>query len=227
MVQQFTTRPLVRGEWVPMTYEEWLDWVPDGNLGEWVDGKGIIFVSASEEHQLTVVLVYNVISRFAMLFGLGRAMLAPFHMRLWEGGPAREPDVLFVAKAHLDRWTSTRILGAVDLAVEVLSPDSITRDLVHKLRDYALAGIFEYLLIDPRPGERWMRLYRLDAGGDYREVEPDDQGRIRFEVLPGFWFDPRWFQQRPLPEAEELLLEIAGDVYRDWLFAKMRARDER
>jgi Uma2 family endonuclease len=212
---------------VPMTYEEWLDWVPDGNLGEWVDGKGIIFVSASDEHQWTALLLYQLIARFASLYGLGRAMAAPFHIRLWEGGPAREPDVLFVAMAHLDRWTSTRILGAVDFAAEVLSPDSITRDLVDKLRDYALAGIFEYLLIDPRPGQRWMRLYRLDEGGTYREVESDGLGRIHFEVLPGFWLDPRWFQQRPLPEAEELLLEIAGDAYRDWFLAKMLARDER
>jgi Uma2 family endonuclease len=161
MVRQLTSLPLVRGEWVPMTYEEWLDWVPDGNLGEWVDGRGVVFETASDEHQWTAVLLYSVVARFATLFGLGRAMFAPFHIRLWEGGPAREPDVLFVAVAHLDRWTSTRILGAVDLAAEVLSPESVTRDLVDKLREYALAGIVEYLLIDPRPGEWWMRLYRL------------------------------------------------------------------
>jgi Uma2 family endonuclease len=204
-----------------MTYEEWVDWVPSGMMGEWVDGKGIIFVSASEEHQLTVVLLYSLIARFAMLFDLGRAMFAGFHMRLWEGGPAREPDVLFVATAHLERWTRTRVLGAVDFAAEVISPESVTRDLVDKLREYALAGIPEYLLIDPRPGERWMRLYRLDSTGKYQEIEPDDQGRLHFETLPGFWLDPRWFQQRPLPETEELMLEIAGDTYRDWLIAKM------
>jgi len=34
-----------------MTYDEWVDWVPSGMVGEWVDGKGINFVAASEEHQ--------------------------------------------------------------------------------------------------------------------------------------------------------------------------------
>ena len=165
-------------------------------------------------------MLYSLIARFATLFDLGRAMFAGFHMRLWEGGPAREPDVLLVATAHLERWTRARVLGAVDFAAEVISPESVTRDLVDKLREYALAGIPEYLLIDPGPGERWMRLYRLDAGGTSQEVEPDEQGRIHFETLPGFWLDPRWFQQRPLPGAEELMLEIAGDAYWDWFIAK-------
>ncbi|MEA2530450.1 MAG: hypothetical protein QOG89_2094 [Thermomicrobiales bacterium] len=59
MAQQLTAPPLVRGEWVPMSYEEWLDWVPDGNLGERVDGKGIVFVPVSDERQWTALLLYQ------------------------------------------------------------------------------------------------------------------------------------------------------------------------
>jgi Uma2 family endonuclease len=210
-----------------MSYEEWLDWVPDGNLGEWVDGKGIVFVPASDEHQWTALLLYQLISRFATLFGLGRTMIAPFHMRLWPGGPAREPDVLFVTNEHLARWADTRVVGPVDLALEVISPDSVDRDRQDKLRQYAAAGIPEYLMTGPRPGQRWLRLFRLDLSVASTGVEPDDPGRVHFDVLPGFWLDPEWFRQRPLPDAEDLLLEIAGDAYRDWLMAKIRAREER
>ena len=40
-------------------------------------------------------------------------------------------------------------LGA-DLALEVVSPDDPTRDLVEKRTDYAEAGIPEYWIVDPR-----------------------------------------------------------------------------
>jgi len=59
MVQQVTTRPIVRDTWVPMSYEEWLDWAPEGTVSEWVDGKGMIFLPASQEHQWSMILLYN------------------------------------------------------------------------------------------------------------------------------------------------------------------------
>ncbi len=223
-MQPTTLPPVVRGEWVPMTYEEFLAWVPAESHAEWEDGRGIIFVPASDRHQWTIALLYELISRFAWLFDLGQVIQAPFAMKLWPDGPHREPDVLFVARDHLTRWGRTRVTGPADLVVEVISDDSEERDRVDKLRAYAQAGVPEYLLVDPRPGQEWFGLARLDGQGHYEPVAPDAQGRYHSVVLPGFWLAPTWLWLDPLPRAESLLLEIAPDAYEAWLMAQMRAR---
>jgi Uma2 family endonuclease len=224
VAQRSTLPPLVRGEWLPMTYEEFLDW-SEGMHAEWVDGEGIIFVSASDRHQWTIALLYELLARFVLLFDLGRVVQAPFAMRFGPRGPHREPDVLFLAKAHLDRWTPTGITGPADFAAEVISDDSVDRDHIDKLRAYAELGVPEYLIIDPRPERFWFGLRRLDASGVYRLVEPDERGRVSFESLPGFWLDPRWFEQDPLAPAERLLFAIAGDAYLAWLMRQREASE--
>jgi Uma2 family endonuclease len=224
MVQQATTLPVVRDVWVPMSYEEWLEWAPDNQFSEWVDGKGVIFVPSNEEHQWVALLFYELLSRYARLFDLGNVITAPYHVKLWERGPAREPDVIFVAKEHLHRWTPTRVLGGVTLALEVISPESVYRDRIEKYQDYARAGIPEYLLIDARPGHFSFQLFRLDASGEYQQVAPDAEGRVHFNTLPGFWVDPSWFTESPLRSAESLMVKIAGQAYIDWLMKEIETR---
>jgi len=49
----------------------------------------------------------------------------------------------------------------------------------------------------------------------YQLVEPDAPGTLpHLEVLPGFWIDPAWFRQDPLPDINRLLLQIAPSAYR-------------
>lgn len=226
MAQQPTLPPLVRGEWIPMSYDEWLAWVPDGMQGEWVDGKGIVFMPASLRHQLTVGLLYQLLSVFTKVFGLGLVIQEPFEVKLWPGGPSRSPDLFFLRSDHLDRLTELRLLGPPDLVAEVLSPDSEECDRVDKFRQYAAVGIPEYLVLDPRPESDWFGFYRLDERGAYQPVAPDVHGRYHSRVLPGFWLDPAWFRQDPLPPAERLLFTIAGDAYLDWLM-QQRTGSER
>ncbi len=45
MAQPSILPPPVRGEWIPMSWEEFLDWSPDEGQSEWVDGRGIAYVS--------------------------------------------------------------------------------------------------------------------------------------------------------------------------------------
>ena len=79
--------------------------------------------------------------------------------------------------------------GVCDMCVEAVSdstPAEIRRDTVEKMRDYALAGVQEYFILDP--DDRFMHFYRLTADRYYEEIQPDAQGVIRSQVLPGFQF---------------------------------------
>jgi len=226
MVQQPTLLPLIRGEWIPMSSEEFDAWVPDGMQAEWVDGKGIIFVSTSTLHGELVVFLVDLLRRYVLLFDLGRVFAAPVELRLPPRGERREPDVFVVLKSQLDRVHRMWVDGPAGLVAEFISEYTAREDLFVKLRSYAAAGVREYLLIDTREGKDGFEFYRLNADGQFDLVVPDAQGRYHSEVLPGFWLDPRWFRQDPLPTAEQLLLQVAPEAYRRYLLSLLEATKE-
>lgn len=110
-----------------MTYEEFLDWCGGEKMfAEWVDGEVILMSPASMRHQLVGAFLAALLQFFVEAKDLGLVLTAPFQMKLLRSG--REPDVLFVARERLGLFTKVYLDGAADLAVEVVSPDSGTRD---------------------------------------------------------------------------------------------------
>ncbi len=81
---------------------------------------------------------------------------------------APEPDILFVAEKNRDRLNRGGVEGPPDLAIEIVSPESVERDYDNKRRQYQRFKIPEYWIIDEH--ERKVTLLRLDARGKYREV---------------------------------------------------------
>ena len=224
MVQSAVLPPLVRGVWTPMSYEEFLVWAPEGTHTEWTDGEGIVYVSTGDRHQWMIALLYNLLDVFAELYGIGRAITAPYPAILWPGGPHREPDVMFVATARLDQWTHQGFHGAPDFVVEALSEETAREDQGRKRREFETAGAHEYVMADARPNRHDFLYLRRDAMGHFQDVVPDAHGRYHSAVVPGFWIDPNWFRQDPLPRFEDLLIDIAPDAYEAWITAKLRAR---
>ncbi len=197
-----------------MTYDEFLEWADEDVHAEWVNGEVIVFMSPNDKHQAIIGLLYKLLSIFAELFDLGIVRFAPFEMRATPDGPAREPDLLFVAREYLDRLTPQRLAGPADLVVEVISESSVTRDRAEKFYEYQRAGVREYWIMDPRPGEERVDGYRLMADGKYLAILPDERGRYHSTVLTGFWFDPAWLWREPLPNALPLLAAIAPQALR-------------
>jgi Uma2 family endonuclease len=209
--------PFVRGEWIPMTSEEFDAWAPEGPIAEWVDGKGIIFVTSSARHVRIGSLLKTLLRLFVDLTGVGEVLDAPFEMRLRDGGSRRESDILVVLPEHADRVRCHWLEGPADLVFELVSEFSVQNDLVEKRREYEAASIPEYVTVDTGEGHETLTYLRLDTAGRYQEVQPDAQGRFWSAVLPGFLLQPVWLWQDPLPRPEELLLEIAPEAYRRYL----------
>ncbi|KER09051.1 MAG: hypothetical protein HY22_14045 [[Candidatus Thermochlorobacteriaceae] bacterium GBChlB] len=59
-----------------------------------------------------------------------------------------QPDVLFITTARRDIITNDGVAGAPHLAVDIISPLSVVRDRVDKLKLYERFGVKEYWLID-------------------------------------------------------------------------------
>jgi Uma2 family endonuclease len=101
-------------------------------------------------HQRLALYLYGLLLAFATGRDLGMVLAAPLRVRLWRG-KFREPDVVFMSKAHADRIGEEYWKGA-DLVMEVVSGEreDRRRDLVTKRQEYARARIPEYWIIDPQ-----------------------------------------------------------------------------
>jgi Uma2 family endonuclease len=221
MVQQATRPPVVRGRWYPMSWEEFLDWCDEGQ-SEWVDGKGIAYVSNSARHMLMLGFWVELLRLYVRVFDLGEVFFDNMLLRLPSRPSGRMPDVMVVPRERIrERWVE----GVALFATEFLSDDSVRRDTVEKVEEFASAGVPEYLWVETRPGRRDFRFQRLAEHGGYDLVEPDAQGRYHSEVLPGFWFDPEWFWQDPLPNPLAILRRISPEAWRR-LVAEVETEDE-
>src|SRR5438876_12033067 len=61
---------------------------------------------------------------------------------------APEPDILFVRKKFGRKILRGRVDGAPNVAVEIVSPDSVERDYHKKRRQYEEFGVDEYWIIN-------------------------------------------------------------------------------
>lgn len=86
---------------------------------------------------------------------------APLRISAFHG---RRPDIFFIPKSLFHQVGKDLFNGVPPLVIEVLSPNSITEDRVHKRRDYAQLGIAEYWIVDfPK---RTVEVYSLRQLGD-------------------------------------------------------------
>jgi Uma2 family endonuclease len=186
----------------PVSFEAFLAWADEDTLAEWVDGEIVMMSPASADHQRLLAFLHGVMNAYIERHQLGEVLFAPFLMRLAARPSGREPDLLFVAREHLDRLQPTYLDGPADLVVEIVSPDSISRDRGDKFAEYEQAGIPEYWLIDPLRQEA--SFYQLGDDGHYRRGMIDADGVYRSLVLPGFWLRVDWLWQHPLPSVAEV-----------------------
>lgn len=212
LAQQPTEPVFEEEQRLTMTYDEFLSWIDEDSHAEWVEGEVIVFMPPSDKHQVIAGFLHTLIFLFARAFNLGEVRIAPLEMRAKPDGPAREPDILFVAAAHRERLTAQRLIGPADFVVEVVSRESAGRDRAEKFYEYEEAGIREYLIIDPRAGKERVDFYRLTEEGKYLAILPDREGRYHSTVLPGFWFHPAWFWQEATPDPLLTLAEIAPEA---------------
>jgi Uma2 family endonuclease len=195
---------------LPMTYEEYRAWQDEGAHGEWVNGEVIIFMSPKDIHQAIIGFLYTLMKLYTDLLGLGEVRVAPLEMRARLGGPAREPDIFFVARERHDLLTNDRLNGPADLTIEVISDESAARDRTDKFYEYQDSGVREYWIIDPRPGKQRIDLYTLLEDGRYQAIIPDAQGWYHSVALLNFRLRAEWFWQEQLPEPLTALAAVRG-----------------
>ncbi len=166
-----------QGSW---SEQEYLD-LKGNRLVEFSHGSIEVLTTPTAAHQLIILFLCDVLRAFVRPAKLGKVLMAPFKMRLWEG-KYREPDVMFMRTENASR-TSSGLWDGADLVIEIVSDDDRGRDLETKRFEYARAGIPEYWIIDPQT--RHMIVLKLDGQRYAVHGEFGGGDRASSLLLPG------------------------------------------
>jgi Uma2 family endonuclease len=190
-----------------VSFEEYIDWLDEDTRAEWVDGEIALMPSpATLDHQNAGMFLSKVLSFYAEANDLGHVVFAPYVMKLAAISRGREPDIIFVRKDREHLLTRHYLDGPADLAVEIVSPDSGSRDRKEKFTEYEVAGVHEYWLFEP--DRKQAEFYQLGDDGRYRRAEIGADGIYRSKVIPGFWLKVEWLWQTPAPATLDILREL-------------------
>jgi len=207
MAQELNTdlvsKPSGSSPYPRMTYEEFLEKC-DATRAEWVDGEVIVMSPPSIRHQRIVGFLYALLQFFVESHELGVVFVAPFQMSLSFRPSGREPDVLFVRQGRLSLLQRNFLDGPADLVIEVVSPDSRSRDRTEKYSEYQQAGVGEYWVIDPK--RRRAEFFVHDETATYKPA-PTEDGVYSSSLLPGLWLKVDWLWQETLPTLMFVLKE--------------------
>src|SRR5262249_8532771 len=133
-----------QGDW---TYKEYAALPDDGRRFEIMDGVLLTTPSPGSGHQRVDMLLSFYLCLHVNMAGIGKAFSAPLDVELT---PKRvfQPDLFVLLNRSLGKITSTRVVGAPELVIEITSPGTAAYDRLSKHEAYAQAGVEEYWMVD-------------------------------------------------------------------------------
>ncbi len=187
-----------------MTEEQFVAWCTEDVRAEWVDGEVIIMSPASSYHSELIFWLAGVIGYYIDEKQLGRLFGIELITRLAAIKQRRLPDLMFVDKSRSDIIRPTYLEGPPDMALEVVSDDSVDRDWKDKYAAYARAGVREYWVIDPLV--KRAALFVL-VNGRFEQAEEAD-GWLASTVIGGLRLKTVWFWPETRPTRGAALREM-------------------
>ncbi len=170
-----------QGHW---TEQEYLD-LPNNRRVEFFRGHIQVLPAPTDLHQAIAGYLYRVLWAFIDAGKLGTVRFSGLKVKVSDE-QYREPDVVFIRAANAARRGQQFWLWA-DLVIEVVSDGHRYHDLQTKRREYALAGIPEYWIVDPLQQELTVLTLvgtGYEPAGIYRRGD-----RAASMILPGFAVD--------------------------------------
>jgi Uma2 family endonuclease len=180
-----TTRPAPK----KLTIDDWLTYdVPEGLHAELVDGVLEMNPLAEPPHQIALQRMIRQLDVFLYLHPNDELWWSsPGRLPIPGTSRGREPDLAIYDKyPHgLVGPLAWKRLSPV-IVVEVVSPGQEVRDHADKRRDYFLAKVPEYWIVDL---ERRLFLALLRAEAGWNEIQLAETGTYPTPLLPGFELD--------------------------------------
>jgi Uma2 family endonuclease len=188
-----------------ISYQKFLEWNGEEGWFEWIDGEVIKMSNPSLRHQLLSGFLSAVLKFFVESKNCGQVITAPFQIKFDFRPSGRQPDIMFVSNENLHRLKKQYVDGTADLIIEIVSPESISRDTQEKFEEYEKAGVKEYWIIDYRT--RTAAFYGFDETGKYKQLFIATDGKFESKVLDGLFIKTDWLWQENLPNLMDILKE--------------------
>ena len=187
-VYETETPHAVRSELGPYREADYLA-LPDQPRCELLYGRLPVTPAPTARHQRIVVALTRLLAELAERRG-GEALVSPVDVVLADHSIV-QPDVIYLSqeRAYIIR---SRVEGAPDLVIEILSPATARRDLGEKMRLYAESGVVEYWIVDPEL-ETFTFLEKTAAGFSVRLAQ---DGIYRSAAISGLELDVEAFWHR-------------------------------
>jgi Uma2 family endonuclease len=161
---------------------------------EFIDGVLIVHSPATFTHESRVSFLLTVLNIFVTRRSLGWVCGSNTVMQL--GHRRFCPDISFLAAAHGDRIQGGRVMGPMDLVVEMVSKSTRDYDLGEKRKIYRQGRIPEIWLFDTE--QKRCSLDMLE--GRRYQSRTLTRGQFSSRVLPGLSVDVKWLWSDPLPD---------------------------
>jgi Uma2 family endonuclease len=183
------------------TFEDFCLLVQDGQKADLIDG--VIYMASPDNMDANDLFVWlmRLLADIVEINDLGKVNGSRAAYRVNDRN-SPEPDIAFIRRGRTNLVRRGFVNGPPDLAMEIVSPESVERDYETKRELYQDAGVAEYWIVDEV--EQKVTLLRLAANGKYREIRPK-KGELHSQVVPGFWIRPEWLWQNPLPKKVDVL----------------------
>jgi len=170
--------------------------LPEGAPYQLIGGKLVMTPSPIPYHQSISMRLELKLASHVLERNLGMVYDAPLDVYL-EETETYQPDIIFIAKERRSIIEPTKINGAPDLVVEILSPSTAYYDLKKKFKVYAKHGVKEYWTVDPL--EKSVEVYTGKDGNFNLMQRAEKEGVISSEVVKGF-----------AVEIKDIFIEISG-----------------
>jgi Uma2 family endonuclease len=121
--------------------------LPDNRRVELSRGFVQVLPAPTDHHQAIVGFLYRWLWAFVDAAKLGAVRFPGLNVRV-SSEQLREPDVVFIRAENASR-RGNQFWTWADLTIEVVSDDYRAHDMDTKRRQYAMAGIPEYWIVDP------------------------------------------------------------------------------
>jgi len=172
---------------VRYTYKDYLSW-PEDERWELIEGIPYNLAPApSRRHQEILGSIFNIL--FSYLKDKAcKVYMAPFDVRLPEGKERDEdiknvvqPDIVIVCdKEKLD---DRGCKGSPDLIVEIVSPNTASKDYIEKLALYERNKVKEYWIVHPI--DNIVMVYKLNESGQYGRPEIySSEAQVKVGIFP-------------------------------------------
>ncbi len=157
--------------------------LPEGAPYQLIGGQLIMTPSPIPYHQeISRELEFKMLA-FVEKQGLGHVYDAPLDV-YFSDSDVYQPDIMFIRKERVEIIGKTKIEGAPDIVIEILSPSTAYYDLRKKFRVYEQSGVSEYWIVDPEL--KRIEVYENKEKKFNIYMEAEGGGKISSKVLEGF-----------------------------------------